>query len=302
MAICRMFNRGICHSGRNLKMPKLSRLLYQDLLLEADDDGVVEAYTVLRMTNADEADLKYLFDEGWVVPLNNDLVCYIPDWLQHNKIRADRKRNSLHLNLLLRVLPDVEILEPKQRADRRVDRDKKEDEIMGRPMDGVGQDRLGQDRLGQQQLLIGCQPESVAVVDEMRKSDVVDVRKEFERRGLPITIAKNFLKIFSKEMILKQLSNLDSQKQKINSPLGWLYKACQNDYSYSQLESQKEKEASKRKTVDIGNTVIEPLAKESEKLLKEKESESEIVIKNSAIAEKAAQLLKELNINKQIKT
>ena len=38
---------------------------------------------------------------------------------------------------------------------------------------------------------------------------------------------------FPKELVLKQLKNYDLQKKEnIKNPMGWLYIACKNDYSY----------------------------------------------------------------------
>lgn len=58
-------------------MPPTSRLLYYDLGMQADDDGVVEAFAVMRTTGANEDDLKVLATKGFVRVLNEDLVTYI---------------------------------------------------------------------------------------------------------------------------------------------------------------------------------------------------------------------------------
>ena len=59
-----MFARSVIGSARFLRMPQTSRLLYYDLGMAADDDGIVEAYTVLRMTGAAEDDLRVLASRG----------------------------------------------------------------------------------------------------------------------------------------------------------------------------------------------------------------------------------------------
>ena len=118
MANRRMISIGIINSAKFLKMPMSSRLLYYDLCLRADDDGVVEGFNILRMTGASEDDLRVLAAKDYVKILNEDLVSYITDWTEHNKLRADRKVNSIYQDLLLQVLPDIKLLEPKQRADR----------------------------------------------------------------------------------------------------------------------------------------------------------------------------------------
>lgn len=154
MAQRRMFSLKIIDSARFLKMPTSTRLLYFDLCMRADDDGVVEGFNVLRMTGATEDDLKVLVAKDFIKVLNEDLVSYVTDWKEHNKIRADRKVDSIYKDLLLQVLPDVKLLEPKQRADLKK---KKTNSCTnyennwtsnGQTKDGLGEDRLGKDRLG----------------------------------------------------------------------------------------------------------------------------------------------------------
>lgn len=139
----RMFSLKIIDSARFLKMPSSTRLLYYDLCMRADDDGVVEGFNVLRMTGAAEDDLRVLTSKGFIQVLNEDLVSYIIDWTEHNKIRSDRKVDSIYKDLLLKVIPDASLLEPKERADR-----KKYGTSQGQPMDGIGKDRLGKVSIG----------------------------------------------------------------------------------------------------------------------------------------------------------
>ena len=114
-----MFAKRIIESASFLKMPISSRELYFHLCLNADDDGVVEAYNVMNLVKATEDDLRVLMSKGYVQVLNPDLVTYISDWLEHNKIRADRKIDSIYKDLLLQILPNVQLIEKKDRADRK---------------------------------------------------------------------------------------------------------------------------------------------------------------------------------------
>ena len=100
MASRRMFAKSITDSARFLRMPAVSRLLYYDLGMQADDDGVVEAFTVIRTTGASEDDLKVLESKGFVSILNDDLVTYICDWEVNNRIRKERHHPSIHMDLL----------------------------------------------------------------------------------------------------------------------------------------------------------------------------------------------------------
>ena len=110
----RMFSKRIVESTRFLRMPATSQNLYFHLGMMADDDGIVEAYPVMCTTGASEDDLRVLVSKNFVTVLNQDTVTYINDWLEHNTIRADRKKDSIYKDLLLEVVPDAETIEPKQ--------------------------------------------------------------------------------------------------------------------------------------------------------------------------------------------
>ena len=99
----RMFSKTVINSARFLTMPPSSRLLYYDLGMAADDDGVVEAFTVIRTTGAVEDDLRVLVSKGFVLLLNDELVAYITDWSKNNQIRKDRYQPSIYKNLLVKL-------------------------------------------------------------------------------------------------------------------------------------------------------------------------------------------------------
>lgn len=98
-----MFAKSIIGSARFLRMPSTTRLLYYDLGMQADDDGVVEAFSVMRTTGATEDDLKVLASKGFVSVLNEDLVAYITDWGRNNYIPKDRYHASLYRNMLIKM-------------------------------------------------------------------------------------------------------------------------------------------------------------------------------------------------------
>lgn len=103
MAERRMFSKAVVNSARFLRMPQTSRLLYYDLGMAADDDGVVEAFTVLRTTGAAEDDLRVLAAKGFITILNDDLVAYIKDWTLNNQLRRDRYHKSVYAELLVKL-------------------------------------------------------------------------------------------------------------------------------------------------------------------------------------------------------
>lgn len=143
MAERRMFSNNRVGSASFLKMPATSRLFYYDLGMNADDDGIVEAYTVMKKTGATEDDLKVLLSKGFITMLKpDDLIVYINHWLENNKIRADRKKDSIYKELLLQIDPDVKLLEAKKRADA------KQYTELDNHWTSNGQHRLGKVRLG----------------------------------------------------------------------------------------------------------------------------------------------------------
>lgn len=146
MAQRRMFSLKIVNSAKFLKMPLDAQNLYFHLAMRADDDGIVEAWSAMRLVGGAEDSLKLLHAKGFVHVLNEDFVTFITDWHEHNHIRADRKIDSIYKNLLVEILPDVSLIEPKSRSDR----PSKSGTSQGQPGDGIGKDRLGKDRLGQE--------------------------------------------------------------------------------------------------------------------------------------------------------
>ncbi|MBS5927549.1 MAG: hypothetical protein KIC66_10755 [Clostridium sp.] len=223
MAQRRMFSIKIIDSAKFLKMPMSARLLYYDLGMRADDDGVVEAYNVLKMTGSTEDDLRVLLAKEYVKVLNDDMVTFICDWSEHNKIRADRKIDSIYKDLLLQVLPSVKLLEPKERADlKRRNTMNNEWTSNGQPMDGIGKDRLGKDRLGKDRL--DEYKVSNEIIDQIkRKWNELGINKlvnitDKRYRKLEIILSENKIdKVFEAMQKIKSSSYLKGM-----NPNGWI--------------------------------------------------------------------------------
>lgn len=150
MASKRMFSFRIINSAKFLQMPIDAQNLYFHLGIRADDDGVVEAYPVMRLLGASEDNLKILIAKKFIRLLNDDLVVFIIDWLEHNRIRADRKTNSIYKHLLDKK--NIETLKSKPRKDLKSGGNSE----AGRTTDGQrtadGRHRLGKVRLGKVRL------------------------------------------------------------------------------------------------------------------------------------------------------
>lgn len=151
MAERRMFAKSVTNSARFLRMPPSSRLLYYDLGMNADDDGVVEAFTVIRTTGAAEDDLNVLIARGFIIKLNDDLVSYITDWHTNNQLRRDRYTRSVYGDLLVKVVDSEQPLVAGLPSGNQTATNGKpngnQTATNGIPTVATGKDRLGKDRL-----------------------------------------------------------------------------------------------------------------------------------------------------------
>ena len=152
MAEKRMFSKRIIDSARFIKMPLSTQALYFHLGLHADDDGIVEAYIIMRNLGATEDELKILAAKNFVKVLNDELVTFVTDWQEHNLIRADRKIDSIYKNLLLQVVGENILLkEKKPRSDTIQGRNEilqiQAGQSIVSPRTDNGQHRLGKVRL-----------------------------------------------------------------------------------------------------------------------------------------------------------
>ena len=119
MANRRMFSKTVVLSAKFVKLPNEARLLYYNLGVNADDDGVVEALIVLRQSNIKSKWLQVLEDCGFIKILNNDLVTYITDWKKNNNIRKDRYTPSIYQELVNSYFPN-ELESKKSEKDKSV--------------------------------------------------------------------------------------------------------------------------------------------------------------------------------------
>lgn len=199
MAERRMFAKAIINSARFLRMPTSSRLLYYDLGMSADDDGVVEAFTVMRTTGATEDDLRVLSAKGFVSILNDDLVAIITDWKQNNQIRPDRYKPSVYAHLLVKIEDGIP-------NDNQMVTD-------GIPMvdKRETQDRLGKDRLGKDRLIPpispkGGEPRRIHKDDKKKTEELFErFWKEYPRKAAKQNARKAWDKLNPDEALTEQI-------------------------------------------------------------------------------------------------
>ena len=104
MAERRMVSKTIMQTQKFLRLPLETQALYVHLVINSDDDGIVEAFPVVRMIGASEDSLGLLVIKQFIKPLNQDMVYFITDFNEQNKIRPDRHKPSIHRNLAIRQL------------------------------------------------------------------------------------------------------------------------------------------------------------------------------------------------------
>lgn len=101
MAQRRMISKEVIQSQRFLTLPLEAQALYFHLIAASDDDGVVDAFPIVRMVGAREDNLGLLVVKKFVLPLNNEMIYFITDFSKQNKIRQDRVQPSIYRDLLL---------------------------------------------------------------------------------------------------------------------------------------------------------------------------------------------------------
>ena len=171
MAERRMMSKSIIKSDTFLDMPATTQNLYFHMLLDADDDGFINApRSIMRMIGAKEDDMKVLVAKQFVIPFESGVVV-IKDWKIHNYIQNDRyKPSTLPERNLLNIQKDktytlkgnVSKMDTECIQTVSIGKDR-----LGK--DRLGKDRLGKDRLGKDRLEIYCH---VSHDDETQKPHV----------------------------------------------------------------------------------------------------------------------------------
>lgn len=241
MASRRMMCNKIIDSARFIKMPISSQCLYFHLIAKGDDDGVVEAFNVMRMVGATEDDLKVLVAKGFVIVLNEDLVSYITDWKEHNLIRADRKIDSIYKDLLLQVVEDVDLLEKKPSYYSR----KKELSAICQTNDSIGKDSIVKDSISKDSIDKDNNIIIAEASDCVRKSQLEDefelIWKEYPRKQGKANALKSYIKARKKGTVkfedvmnglLSYLEYIKIEKvapQYIKHGSTWFNQECWND-------------------------------------------------------------------------
>lgn len=144
MAERRMMSKSIIKSDTFLDMPATTQNLYFHMLLDADDDGFINApKSIMRMIGAKEDDMKVLVAKQFVIPFQSGVVV-IKDWKIHNYIQNDRYKPS--------TLPERDLLNIQKDKTYTLKSDVSRMDTECIQTVSIGKDRLGKDRLGKDRI------------------------------------------------------------------------------------------------------------------------------------------------------
>lgn len=96
-----MISKTVTQTQKFLKLPLETQALYFHLIQNADDDGVVEAFPIVRMIGSSEDSLGLLVIKQFIKPLNDEMVYFLTDFREQNTIRRDRYTPSIYRDLLV---------------------------------------------------------------------------------------------------------------------------------------------------------------------------------------------------------
>ena len=140
MAERRMMSKSIIKSDTFLDMPATTQNLYFHMLLDADDDGFINApKSIMRMIGAKDDDMKVLAAKQFVIPFESGVVV-IKDWKIHNYIQNDRYKPS--------TLPERDLLNIQKDKTYTLKSDVSEMDTKCIQTVSIGKDRIGKDRIG----------------------------------------------------------------------------------------------------------------------------------------------------------
>lgn len=139
-----MMSKSIIKSDAFLDMPATTQNLYFHMLLDADDDGFINApKSIMRMIGAKDDDMKVLTAKQFVIPFESGVVV-IKDWKIHNYIQNDRYKPS--------TLPERDLLNIQKDKTYTLKSDVSRMDTECIQTVSIGKDRLGKVRLGKDRL------------------------------------------------------------------------------------------------------------------------------------------------------
>ena len=139
-----MIAKSIIKSDQFLDMPATTQCLYFHLLLEADDDGFINApKSIMRVIGAKDDDMRVLQAKGYIIPFESGVIV-IKHWRLHNSLRKDRYNPNPQLEnerkqLVVADNKEYQLATNWQPIGNQL-------ATSGIPLVATGKDRLGKDR------------------------------------------------------------------------------------------------------------------------------------------------------------
>lgn len=144
MAERRMIAKSIIKSDQFLDMPATTQCLYFHLLLEADDDGFINApKSIMRVIGAKDDDMRVLQAKGYIIPFESGVIV-IKHWRLHNSLRKDRYNPNPQLENERKQLVVADNKEYQLATNWQPNGNQLA--TSGVPLVATGKDRLGKDR------------------------------------------------------------------------------------------------------------------------------------------------------------
>ena len=141
-----MIAKSIIKSDQFLDMPATTQCLYFHLLLEADDDGFINApKSIMRVIGAKDDDMRVLQAKGYIIPFESGVIV-IKHWRLHNSLRKDRYNPNPQLENERKQLVVADNKEYQLATNWQPNGNQLA--TSGIPLVATGKDRLGKDRLG----------------------------------------------------------------------------------------------------------------------------------------------------------
>lgn len=115
-----MISCTIVGSNKFIMLPKAAQALYMHFIANADDDGIVEADSVMRLVRARRRDLEALASAGYVTVIEQaSNIVYISGWQSTNTIYDYRGTASIYRETLLEHFPAMRDALFKPRIDKK---------------------------------------------------------------------------------------------------------------------------------------------------------------------------------------
>ena len=152
MAERRMMAKSIIKSDQFLEMPISSQLLYFHLLLDADDDGFINApKSIMRVIGAKDDDMRVLQAKGYTIPFDSGVIV-IKHWRMHNSLRKDRYNPNPQLENERKQL----IINDRKEYELATTWQPLGNQLATNGYHSIGKDSIGKDSIGKDSVYSGC--------------------------------------------------------------------------------------------------------------------------------------------------